>query len=214
MKTLEILFWIAGLALLLVYSVAQTDARLGRDQAIDTFRVAQAALAAESVAVTGVPVPDQSLWSPARKAAYAGSLAASLDAPSAILRIPRLDLTVPVFEGTSELALNRGVGRIAGTAAIDEPGNLGIAGHRDGYFRPLKDIAVGDRIELETLTGRLTFRVDDTLIVSPETVDVLAPTEESVVTLVTCYPFYFVGNAPQRFIVRAVSDGAGVSSRK
>lgn len=213
LRFLERSLWTVGLGLLLFYAAAQTHARLGRDQALDSFRVAQAALAAESVSLQNVPAPDQSLWSPGRKEAYAESLTAALDTPAAILRIPRLEITVPVFEGTSELALNRGVGRIEGTAQIGESGNLGIAGHRDGYFRPLQDVAPGDRIELETLTGRRSFRVAETFIVDPDAVEVLAPTDESVVTLVTCYPFYFVGHAPQRFIVRAVSDDADFSSR-
>jgi sortase A len=214
LRLLERSFWIAGCVLLLFYAAAQTHARLGRDQALDSFRVAQAALAAESASLGGVPAPDQSLWSPARKEAYAESLAAGLDTPAAILQIPRLEIAVPVFEGTSELVLNRGVGWIEGTASLHETGNVGIAGHRDGYFRPLKDIAVGDRIELETLQGRRNFRVAETFIVEPDAVEVLGPTDESVVTLVTCYPFYFVGHAPQRFIVRAVSDDADFSSRQ
>jgi LPXTG-site transpeptidase (sortase) family protein len=86
-------------------------------------------------------------------------------------------------------------------------GNVGIAGHRDGFFRALKDIAEGDAIELQTLGGRETYRVERTWIVEPEDVSVLDPTPSRSLTLVTCYPFYFVGSAPQRFIVRAVSVG-------
>jgi len=104
--------------------------------------------------------------------------------------------------------LNRAVGHIDGTAVPGQSGNLGIAGHRDGFFRGLKDVHLGDPIELETLGGSQIFRVADIRIVSPEDVSVLDTTAGPVLTLVTCYPFYFVGDAPQRYIVRALPDGA------
>lgn len=212
LRSVEKVFWVFGALLLVFYAAAQTHARLGHDQALQSFRVAEAAVAAHAIAVPGLPNPDQSLWSSQRVAAHAHSLAASLGAPAGVLRIPRLELTVPVFEGTHELVLNRGAGRIEGTAALDGHGNLGIAGHRDGYFRVLKDIAVGDAIEVKTLQGQRTFRVAETFVVDPEAVEVLEPTQQTTMTLVTCYPFYFVGHAPQRFIVRAVLDGMDSSS--
>ena len=95
------------------------------------------------------------------------------------------------------------MGRIEGTARIGEVGNIGIAGHRDGFFRGLKDIETGDTMELETLTGTQSYVIDKISIVSPEDVYVLDPSEESRITLVTCYPFYFVGKAPLRYIVHA-----------
>jgi len=103
--------------------------------------------------------------------------------------------------------LDRGVGHIEGTATPGAEGNSGIAGHRDGFFRGLKDIAAGDVIELDTLHGRESYRVERTWIVDPEDVSVLDPTTTRALTLVTCYPFYFVGSAPRRFIVRAVPAG-------
>ena len=102
--------------------------------------------------------------------------------------------------------MNRGAGWIEGTAELGTTGNIGLAGHRDGFFRGLKDIKSGDVIELETLDGSLTYRVSEITIVDPEDVYVLAPTPEPSVTLVTCYPFYFVGNAPKRYIVRGVLE--------
>jgi len=108
-----------------------------------------------------------------------------------------------VLEGTDDLVLNRGVGHIDGTPRPGEPGNVGIAGHRDGFFRGLKDVTAGDVIEVETLSQRLRYRIQSLTIVSPQSVDVLEPTAEPALTLVTCYPFYYVGSAPQRFIVRA-----------
>jgi sortase A len=102
--------------------------------------------------------------------------------------------------------MNRGVGRIRGTAQLDVEGNLGIAGHRDGFFRGLKDVAVGDRIELQTTGGLTTYSVDSILIVDPDDVFVLDPTTDQTITLVTCYPFYYVGHAPKRFIVKAKAE--------
>jgi sortase A len=120
-----------------------------------------------------------------------------------VLEIDKVKIRVPVFEGTDDLTLNRGVGRIAGTAVPGVAGNIGIAGHRDGFFRGLKDIAVGDHIDLVMTTERTSYVVDQIEIVSPEDVAVLQPRATSSLTLVTCYPFYFVGDAPQRFIVHA-----------
>jgi sortase A len=124
-----------------------------------------------------------------------------------VLRIPRLRLEAPLLGSTDEATLDRGLGHIEDTAPPGTDGNTGIAGHRDGFFRVLKDITEGDTIELQTLAGRETYRVERTWIVEPEDVSVLDPTPSRSLTLVTCYPFYFVGSAPQRFIVRAVSVG-------
>ena len=144
-----------------------------------------------------------SLWSPARVRGW--QLASTQPAPAAlaVLKIARLRLTVPVFEGTDDATLDRGAGHIEGTAAPGADGNSGIAGHRDGFFRVLKDIVPGDVMELETLRTTVTYRVERTWIVEPDDVSVLDPTPSGAVTLVTCYPFYFIGSAPQRFIVRA-----------
>ena len=109
-----------------------------------------------------------------------------------------------MLDGTDELMLNRAVGHIENTALPGTVGNSGIAGHRDGFFRGLKDIGAGDLLEIETFTSVDIYRVERTWIVDPEDVSVLEPTASPSVTLVTCYPFYFVGSAPQRFIVRAV----------
>ncbi len=149
--------------------------------------------------------PDQRLWSPVRVRAWQESLTRDA-APLGVIRIPRLAIEAPVLEGTDDWTLNRGVGHIADTAAPGARGNSGLAGHRDGFFRALKDVTPGDRIELETLDGVRTYLVERTWIVSPEDVSVLDPVDARAITLVTCYPFYFVGSAPQRFIVRAVEQ--------
>ena len=112
-----------------------------------------------------------------------------------------------MLPGTDDHTLDRAVGHIEDTAEPGTDGNSGIAGHRDGFFRGLKDIAPGDAIELETLKGKDVYRVERTWVVNPEDVWVLDPTPTRALTLVTCYPFYYVGSAPQRFIVRAVLAG-------
>jgi sortase A len=147
---------------------------------------------------------DTTLWSVKRIAEFEQALHIQADPPMAVLSIPRIGVEAPVFAGTDDVTLNRGIGWIKGTPKPGENGNAGIAGHRDGFFRPLKDIAVGDRIEMKTTQGVQTFAVESLTIVDPKDVSVLAPSKEPVLTLVTCYPFYFVGSAPQRFIVRAV----------
>jgi sortase A len=148
--------------------------------------------------------PDQSLWAPTRVSAWHKALLEPAPDPLAVLRIPKLRLEVAVLPGTDDRTLDRALGHIEGTALPGTDGNLGIAGHRDGFFRGLKDIAPGDVIEIDTIQGRDVFRVERTWIVDPEDVSVLDPTPTRALTLVTCYPFYFVGSAPQRFIVRAV----------
>ena len=87
-----------------------------------------------------------------------------------------------------------------------QSGNVGIAGHRDGFFRGLKDVSAGDVLEVESLSGTDRYVIESITIVSPDRVDVLAPTAIPTVTLVTCFPFYYVGNAPKRYIVRAALD--------
>ena len=116
-------------------------------------------------------------------------------------------MKVAILEGTTAQILRLGVGHIAGTALPGEPGNIGIAGHRDTYFRALKDIRTNDEIQIQTATGLSNYEVDSVQIVAPGDIGVLAPSAESAVTLVTCYPFYFIGAAPKRFIVHARRDG-------
>jgi sortase A len=121
----------------------------------------------------------------------------------AVLRVRSIDLEVPVLEGTNDLTLNRGTGWIPGTTRPGAPGNIGIAGHRDGFFRGLKDLKVNDTLELVTGDRTYTYSVDQIRIVNPNDVSVLRPSAAPSLTLVTCYPFYFVGSAPQRYIVHA-----------
>jgi sortase A len=119
------------------------------------------------------------------------------------IEIPRLGMMVAVLEGTRSKTLRLGVGHIEGTALPGEPGNIGIAGHRDTYFRGLKDIREGDEIRIQTVTGLSRYQVDWVRIVAPGDTEVLAPSAGSAITLVTCYPFYYIGAAPRRFVVHA-----------
>jgi sortase A len=153
------------------------------------------------------------LWDSARIRAYQRTLGIAFAPPEAILRVPSAGIEVPVLEGTSDLILNRGVGHIPGTALPGQPGNLVITGHRDGFFRALKDVVPGDAIDIERPGGRTaqdnsTPRIDHYIVrsmkvVLPSDTSVLKSTTSQVLTLVTCYPFYFVGAAPERYVVQA-----------
>jgi sortase A len=148
-------------------------------------------------------MPDMQLWSDIRKDAYLRAIETEDTPVLAILRAPSLGLSVPVYNSASDLNMDRGAGVIDGMAYPHEPGHIGIAGHRDGYFRILKDVAIGDSLILDTLNGERRFVVEDLRIIDPEELHYLQETEGPRLTIVTCYPFYFAGSAPQRFLVRA-----------
>jgi sortase A len=160
---------------------------------------------------------DYALWSDKRIEAYERSLSEHFAPPLAILRISKVHLEVAVLEGTDDLTLNRGIGHIEGTPRPGDEGNIGIAGHRDGFFRVLKDIVPGDKIELVTASHTDVYTVDQIVLVRPNDVSVLQPQPNRALTLVTCYPFYFIGSAPQRYIVQASirnSQDVGIESGK
>ncbi len=119
------------------------------------------------------------------------------------LEIPSVSLSVMLLQGTDDWTLNRAVGHIEGTSLPGQPGNLGISGHRDGFFRCLKDIKQNSTIVLTTLNGRFFYRVNSMDIVKPKDIEVLSATKNPTLTLVTCYPFHYLGNAPKRYIVSA-----------
>ena len=179
---------------------------LSRSASLPVSRPNASSNPAGSVAVLDAAAedPDQSLWSAGRIASYAASLTEETSEVVGIFAIPRLSLEVPLYESVSELHMDRGIARIEGTAAPGQAGNMGIAGHRDGYFRVLKDIKFGDELIFTSAHGDQTYVVQQLMVVDPSAIEVLAPTDETTITLVTCYPFYFVGHAPERFIVRAV----------
>jgi sortase A len=129
-----------------------------------------------------------------------GSLVGRID-------IPRLDLSVVVFEGTSDSTLARGVGHLRGSAGPGERGNLVLAGHRDTFFRDLRYIQEGDAVNVMGPQGEFEYQVESVAIVEPDQTEVLKPGDGATLTLITCYPFRYIGNAPQRFIVRATKIG-------
>jgi sortase A len=204
-KTLEKLLWFVGVLLTGIYGTHIFFEETKRSNDLVAFKAtlqssASSELPADRIGAT----PEQSLWSEGRIAAFTESLSQPTSDVLGILEIPRLSLEVPVYDGASDLHMDRGAARIDGTALPGEPGNLGVAGHRDGYFRVLKDIELGDEITITTVDGLESYVVLELKIVDPTAVEVLDPTVQQSVTLVTCYPFYFVGHAPERFIVRAV----------
>jgi len=196
-----------GLLLLALWVLARLHGNMSSRAAIERFRAHAAASARSRAPAWEGFIPasevDFTLWNPKRVAAYKESLSAKADLPLAILRIPKINLEVPVFNDTDDLTLNRGVGRILGTAQIGQIGNLGIAGHRDGFFRGLKDMGLDDIVELIRPGGTDHYVITQVQTVNPEDVSVLAPTPTPTLTLVTCFPFYYVGNAPQRYVVTA-----------
>jgi sortase A len=167
-----------GLGCLGIYAYETVEAR--------RFQSEQAA-AFESAARTERPLAE----------IRTGSLIGMLD-------VPRLELSTPVIEGDDTRTLKRAVGHLPDTPLPWDEGNSAIAGHRDGLFRPLKDVKVGDEIRFRTTREEYRYRVMKTSIVKPDDLSVLAPQDDaSTLTLITCYPFYYVGSAPKRFIVHA-----------
>ena len=126
------------------------------------------------------------------------------------VEIPRLHVSAIVLEGSDTRTLSHGVGRIPETADPGQAGNVVLGGHRDTFFRPLRAIRRGDRINMVTPAGSYSYQVDWTSVVDPTDVSSLKSTKSHSLTLVTCYPFYYVGPAPQRFIVRAHQVVPGV----
>jgi sortase A len=208
LRSIERLFLSVGLILICAYVGMRLYGYVASRAVIAAFAQASSAVSpAHSGSDTGggeaAAGVDTSQWSDKRIRAYNASLGHVFGTPVALLSIPKLQLEVPVFEGTDDLTLDRGVGRIVGTAHPGQPGNLGIAGHRDGFFRGLKDIARGDEIKLVLPDAVATYVVDQITVVTPQDVSVLQPGPVSSLTLVTCFPFYFVGSAPERYIVSA-----------
>jgi sortase A len=217
LRKTEHLLLVFGLLLLAFYVVARIHRTVLSNAELQEFKARQLISADEPhrPLLSAEGTPDFSQWSERRIKDYQESLAAHFAPAIAILRIPKIQVEVPVLEGTDDLTLNRGVGHVTGTANPGENGNVAIAGHRDGFFRGLKDVAIGDSIEM-VIPGRTeTYIIDRITIVQPSDVSVLQPRPHASLTLITCYPFYFVGSAPQRYIVQAsVSDADPTNSNR
>jgi sortase A len=224
----ELLSYTAGAALMGFFCVQIAQGEVDRQLDIQAFESAmpQTAFAQvnapesldaaqfsepTSLDTTALGEPDTTLWAPGRIEDYQASLTADLPEVMGVLEIPSLKLKVPVYSTDTELTMDRGAGIVDGMAYPHEPGNIGISGHRDGYFRVLKDVQLGDKIVLQTLEGPKQFTIDTFQVVDIKDVSLLQDTREQTVTLVTCYPFYFVGHAPQRFIVTASLDSTIVN---
>jgi sortase A len=209
------LLLLIGLFLVCVYSAVRVYSAVYSRAALREFSRKQTPTTAsgpENPSSRKAGTPDSRLWSKERIDAYQSSLFGSVPPPLGVLKIPSIELEVPLLEGTDDLTLNHGVGHIEGTTAPGGNGNVGIAGHRDGFFRGLKDVHLGDTMDLYTEKGNSRYVVDEVLIVPPENVSVLAPRSKPTLTLVTCYPFYFVGSAPLRYIVHAsITDSSNLT---
>ena len=146
---------------------------------------------------------DTTLTGAARLPKPAQSPAESVKRVIGRIEIPRLKISAMIAEGTEHDVLEMAVGHLSRTAQPGEPGNVALAGHRDSFFRGLGDIRENDLIRIVTPGGTYSYQVKWGRVFEPKRVDVLDATDACELTLITCYPFHFVGKAPQRFIVRA-----------
>ena len=206
-RRLRFVRWLRRLELvLLVLAVAalgwvvREQVSVSRDQA-DWAQELESQLAA----VEAAPAPPAASARPARSQSEPNGVIGRIE-------IPRLRLSVMTREGADAATLRRAVGHVPSTALPGEEGNAAFAGHRDTFFRKLRDVRKGDEI-VTTLAGRHRYVVSELRIVDPRDVSVLEPTPHPVLTLVTCYPFNYIGSAPERFIVRADFRGTPEASR-
>jgi sortase A len=217
-KWIERALFASGLSLLAVFGAVRLNNTLSSRAAMESFTAHNSTPSSEarSYEETRPPADEPGSANGGGAHTHKDRQANRPGVPMAVVQIPRIHLAVPLLEGTDERTLSRDVGHIAGTARPGEMGNIGIAGHRDSFFRGLKDIKLGDAIELKTVKGTDTYEVDQIDIVTPDDVSVLRPRATASLTLVTCYPFHFIGSAPQRYIVGAfltheTSSGPGSS---
>lgn len=194
-------FFAVGILALGYVGYALIDAKLY--QAYQTWRL-ERALKNSKPAINSV---EQPLSSPRPALADADRVSVENAAPEGSslgqIEIRSIGLTAMIAEGDNRRTLRRAVGHITGTALPGQQGNVVIAGHRDTFFRPLRNIHKDDEITLTTLNGTYRYRVDSAEVVEPEDTEVMDHSEDAILTLVTCYPFYYVGPAPKRFVVRA-----------
>jgi sortase A len=196
-------FFIAGVLLLSYVGYAVIDSRLY--QASEKRRFQQAISEMKPSPDTdrnGSALP-VSATLPAAESKTPGTPERTDNSSVGRIEISSVGVTAMILEGTDDVTLRRAVGHIPGTALPGQNGNVAIAGHRDTFFRPLRDIHKGAEITLTTLKGTYRYRVDSTEVVDPQNTESLNESDDATLTLITCYPFYFVGSAPRRFIVRA-----------
>jgi sortase A len=210
LRRLSIIFSVAGFLILGGYGVLVIQAHMYRASEIRQFnsQLTQHTSKTPSLqAITEEKISSSTSQDSGPAAPVSGlpiTVTPSSESLLGILEIPRLGIETPVLEGVDDGTLRRAVGHIPGTALpADGIGNIGIAGHRDTLFRPLKDVEQKDIIILKTLTGNHRYLVDSIRVVEPSNVAVLKNIDQHTLTLVTCYPFNFVGSAPLRFVVQA-----------
>lgn len=193
-RVIERVCWALACISIALYLAARTDAAINgkADLVRATTTTAQAT-------TTASVRPAAPIAEPAPPAAAVSEL-------QGLLEIPSLGLRTALYSDTSEVNLNRGAGLIAGMSGLGQGGNLGVAAHRDGTFRALENIQVGAAIELRTAAFHYSYRVTSIAVVERTDAALLQRTDEPAITLVTCYPFRFVGPAPRRFVVRALLD--------
>lgn len=149
-------------------------------------------------------IADTSVWSPGRLLAHAQAPPLRADEAVALLEIPAIGLRAVVVSGTGTLELNRAIGHVEGSAAPGMRGHVALAAHRDGFFRRLGELEPGDRVFLDAGYGARAYEVQGAAVVAPDATHVLDAAYGDALTLVTCHPFYYVGSAPERYIVRAL----------
>lgn len=203
-KTVEYLLWAVSATALLAFALEPLQRAHATDAALAAFAHSKSMTAAADLSV---PMPDQSKWSAERIDAYDPNVA--VETVEALLHIPKLRVSAPISEGLDHGTLDRAVGRASWGATIGASGNVVLAGHRDSFFRELGDLDVGDQIIVESRTGVLTYSITSTRVVDPDDIDAVQLTDEARLTLITCYPFYFAGPAPQRYLVFAALDAGG-----
>jgi sortase A len=213
LRQLERLLLIVGVMMLALYVAARAHQTLLSNAELQRFKAqTRVSVAGPHGVALSTTAPDFSLWSEKRVKEYQESLAAHFAPAIGILRIPKINVEVPILEGTDDLSLNRGVGHVTGTANLGDDGNVVIAGHRDGFFRGLKDVVLGDKIELVTPQRTETYVIDNITVVERTDLSVLQPRTHSSLTLITCYPFYYIGSAPRRYIVQASIAGSATAN--
>lgn len=210
---IEAALWLLAIAAMLPYSLSSvarawyTQVAQTQVAATATAQDAPLAIAEEAAAPSSVPgaeiKPDTQLWSENRKRTLARLLPQAPAEAEAVLLLPGRERGIAVFDGATEVHMTLGAGRLLETSPLDGNGNIALSAHRDGAFRALKDLAVGDQLRLRTGGRERVFEVATLSIVKPDAVHVLEPTPVPTLTLITCYPFYFLGSAPDRYVVQA-----------
>ena len=204
---IERLAWAVGIGALALWGGVYVAGIVGSRQDVKRFDALKTATIRQPGLLAQTSTPDFTLWDIKRIGEWRDAMAQPAAAPLAVLRIPKIKLEVAILPGTDDFVLNRAAGHIDDTALPGANGNSGIAAHRDGFFRGLKDISMGDTMVLETATGTENYVIDSIKLVTPDDVSVLKSEPAPALTLVTCYPFYFIGSAPQRYIVHASLKG-------